>query len=47
MYWVFFRGTTNGEYIEANTLHDAKWIFAIKNGLKSISYITGKNQKIK
>ena len=42
MYWIYFRGTRNGEYIEAENLLSAKWRLAIKHGLKSISYIAGK-----
>ncbi len=41
-FWIEFRGTRNGEYIDADTLHSAKWIFALKNGLHSLSYIKGR-----
>lgn len=41
-YWVYFRGTRNGEHIEAATTHSAKWIFAKKNGLASIVYIAAR-----
>lgn len=40
-FWVFFRGTRNGEWIEAENMYSAKWIFAIKNGLNSLTYIQG------
>lgn len=39
-YWVKFIGTRNGEWIEAENMLSAKWIFALKNDLKSLSYIT-------
>ena len=42
MFWVYFRGTRNGEYIEAETMVSAKWIFATGHGLLSISYIAAK-----
>lgn len=42
MYWVYFRGTQNGEHIEASSMHSAKWIFAGKHGLQSISYIAAR-----
>ena len=45
MFYVYFRGTRNGEYIEAETMQAAKWILAYKHGLKSISYIAGKRIK--
>jgi hypothetical protein len=46
MYWIFFRGTNNGEYIQAENFNSAKWIFALKNGLKSIAYVTGRKKRI-
>jgi len=45
IYWVYSRGTRNGEYIEAENIISAKWILAYKHGLKSIAYITGKKIK--
>jgi hypothetical protein len=45
MYWVYFRGTNNGEYITADSLKSAKWIFAIKHNVNSIAYIGGKAKK--
>lgn len=45
MYWIYFRGTRNGEYIEAESMQAAKWIFAYKHGLKSTGYIAGKRIK--
>ena len=43
MFYVYFRGrSTRGELIKANTLKDAKWIFALKHNVNSISYIAGK-----
>lgn len=42
MFWVYFRGTRNGEHVSAATMHSAKWIFALKHGLKSISYIAAR-----
>ena len=45
MFWVYFRGTRNGEYIEAYNLITAKWLLAKKHGLTSIAYIAGKHIK--
>ena len=45
MFWIYFRGTRSGEYIEAENMKSAKWILALKHGLKSISYIAGKRIK--
>ena len=42
MFWVYFRGTRNGDYIEAENMNSAKWILALRHGLSSISYIAGK-----
>lgn len=41
-FWIYFRGTRNGEYVEAASLPAAKRIFAAKHGLKSLSYVAGK-----
>ncbi len=46
MYYIYFLGTTNGEKIEADNMKSAKWIFALKHNLKSISYIAGKKVKV-
>lgn len=43
MYYVYFRGTRNGEYITAENLLSAKWLFARKHNLTSIAYIAGPN----
>lgn len=40
-FWIYFTGTGNGRWVEAATLKDAKWIFAMKVGLSSISRIQG------
>ena len=45
MFWIYFRGTRNGEYIEAENLNSAKWLFAKKNGVNSLSYIAGSRIK--
>jgi hypothetical protein len=45
MFWIYFRGTNNGEYITADNMLSAKWIFAKKNNLTSLTYIAGKNVK--
>jgi hypothetical protein len=45
MYWVYFRGTHNGEWIEAANMKSAKWIFALKNNLHSLEYIAAKREK--
>ena len=44
-YWIYFVGTNNGEFIDAENMNSAKWIFAIKNGLHSLSYIRGTKSK--
>jgi hypothetical protein len=41
-FFIYFRGTNNGEVIEAANMNSAKWIFAAKHGLTSISYIAAK-----
>ena len=38
-YWVYFSGTRNGEYIDAENMLSAKWIFALKNNPHSLAYI--------
>ena len=38
-YWVYFSGTRNGEYIDAENMLSAKWIFALKNNLHTLAYI--------
>jgi hypothetical protein len=38
-FWVYFVGTRNGRWIEAENMKSAKWILAIAEGLKSIGYI--------
>jgi len=47
MYYVYFVGTRNGEWVEAENMHSAKWIFALKNGSKSLSYIRGSKKEKK
>ncbi len=42
MYKVRFIGTQTEYIIEANTMKDAKWIFAIQNGINSIGRISAK-----
>ena len=44
-FWVYFRGTKNGEFIEADTLYSAKWIFALRKGLTSLAYIAGSKRR--
>jgi len=44
MFYIYFIGTNNGKWIKAEKMKDAKWIFAIENGLNSIVYISGKKQ---
>jgi hypothetical protein len=44
MFYISFRGSNNGKWVNAETMKDAKWIFALENGLNSISYIEGKKQ---
>ena len=45
MYYIYFLGTRNGEFIEAENMKSAKWIFALKNGLHSLAYISGHKVK--
>ena len=45
MFYVYFTGTRNGEMIEAANMLSAKWLFAVKNGLDSIGYISAKRGK--
>jgi hypothetical protein len=45
MYWITFIGTQNGEYIVAENMKSAKWIFALKHGLNSISYVSARTVK--
>jgi len=45
MFWVNWIGTKNGEYIEAENMKSAKWIFALKNGINSIGRVTGRKVK--
>lgn len=39
MYWVYFIGTTNGAWIQASTMKQAKEIFAAMEGVSSLAYI--------
>jgi hypothetical protein len=42
-YWIYFRGTRNGEHITAPTMAAAKAAFAANNGIPSTSgYIAGR-----
>jgi hypothetical protein len=41
-FYVYFLGTRNGEWIEAENMKSAKWIFALKNGLKTLAYVAAK-----
>jgi len=45
MYKVRFLGTQTEYIIEASTMKDAKWIFAIRNGINSIARISAKKIK--
>ena len=45
MYKIKFIGTITEEIIEAENLKSAKWIFALKHGLNSISYVSGSKIK--
>ena len=42
-YWVYFRGTGHGMYLDASSLAAAKWQFASREGLRSILWIAGKH----
>ncbi len=39
LFWVYYRGTSNGAYIRAANHNSAKWLFAQGEGLNSITYI--------
>ncbi len=41
-YWIYFRGTRNGQYIEAATLKAAKDAFAAQHGLSSLAYVAAR-----
>ena len=38
-FYVRFRGTRNGEWIVADSLTSAKWLYARQHGMKSLVYI--------
>lgn len=40
-YWIYFRGTRNGEHVDAANMNSAKWIFAQRHGLTSLAYVGG------
>jgi len=42
MFWVCYRGTSNGAYIRAASHQAAKWIYAKGEGLASITYLQSK-----
>jgi hypothetical protein len=42
LFWVSYRGTSNGAYIRASSHNDAKWIYANGEGLKNITYLKSK-----
>ena len=42
MFWVSYRGTSNGAYIRASSHKDAKWIYAKGEGLKDVVYLQSK-----
>jgi len=46
MFYVYFRGTNYGRWIEAENLKSAKWIFAKQEGINSINNITGSKKAI-
>ena len=44
-YWIYFRGTSNGEYIEAASMSLAKRLFADRQGISPLSsYIAGRRK---
>lgn len=45
MYYIYFLGTRNGEWVKANSMKDAKWIFALKHSLNSLAYIAGSRKQ--
>ena len=44
MFYVYFRGTNYGRWIEAENLKSAKWIFALQEGINGINQIAGKRK---
>jgi len=45
-YYIYFRGTRHGEYIDAKTLKEAKAKFAKREGVSvNSSYITSRKVK--
>jgi len=41
-FWVYWLGTNNGEFIEAENMKSAKWIFALKENINSIVRVQAK-----
>jgi hypothetical protein len=41
-FWIYFRGTSNGMYIEARTITEAKREFIAQQGLATDSYVAGR-----
>jgi len=44
-YWVYFIGTSNGAWIQAPTMKQAKEIFASMEGVNSLSYIKASKER--
>ena len=42
MYFVSYRGTNQGTYIEASNAADAKRAFASRNGLETVARLTAR-----
>lgn len=42
LFFVRYRGTSNGAYIRALTHNDAKWLYARDEGLNNITYFQSK-----
>ena len=41
-FYIYFQGcSNNGNWIDAENLKSEKWIYALKNGINSISRIMG------
>jgi hypothetical protein len=41
-FWIYYRGTRNGMYIDARTITEAKREFMAQEGLATDSYVAGR-----
>jgi len=45
-WFVYFTGTRNGRWVEAENMKSAKWIFALENGINSIIGVSATRKAI-